>query len=214
MLPIVDDSADVDARGRSDAALAVIAAVSTLAFAWAGFQSAEWVRERFLLSDESAAASEQALELAAEADRLEERDTILFVEWLVALDSGQTETAAIVFNLFRPPVQEFVRTIDVNDQGVPTETLFDSGEYDVVRLREQSAALDREAAEKTTASNEASKTAARYGGLGLLFVAVLACSGVATRFGRRIRRPLIVITGALLTIGLLAMTLTRVSFLR
>ena len=52
-------------RRRSDAALAILASLSMLAFAWSGFQSAEWVRERFLRSDDAAAASEQSLKLAA-----------------------------------------------------------------------------------------------------------------------------------------------------
>lgn len=211
MLPLLEPVDNTAARGRTDAALALIAALSTLAFAWSGFQSAEWVRERFLLSDEAAAASEQSLELAAESDRLEERDTILFVEWLVALDSGQPQTADIVFDLFRPPLKEFVRTVDVDEQGLPTESIYESVDYDVIDLREQSAALDMEASEKSSESREASKIAARYGGLGLLFAAVLASSGVSSRFGTRVRRPLIVVTGGLLSIGLVALVVTPLS---
>jgi hypothetical protein len=79
MLPIVERSGNISTRSRGDVALALTAAISTLAFAWSGCESIEWVRDRFLLSDQAAAASQHSLELAAEADRLEERDTILFV---------------------------------------------------------------------------------------------------------------------------------------
>lgn len=100
MLPITEPSHDVAARDRGDTMLALIAAVSMLAFAWAGFQSPEWIRERFLLSDRAAVASERSLKLAAEADHLEERYTNLFVEWLIAIDAGNPQTADIVFDLF------------------------------------------------------------------------------------------------------------------
>ena len=199
-------------RRRSDAALAILASLSMLAFAWAGFQSAEWVRERFLRSDDASAASQQALELAAEADRLEERDTILFVEWLVAVDAGKEETADIVFNLFRPPVQEYINNAEVDDRGLPVESLLESTDYDVFDLRAKSAELVREAQERSAASREASKIGARYGGLGLLFAAVLASIGVATRFeSSRVRRPILVTSGALMMIGLIMMLATPLS---
>ena len=213
VLPITEPSHDVAARDRGDTVLALIAAVSMLAFAWAGFQSAEWIRERFLLSDRAAVASEQSLKLAAEADRFEERDTNLFVEWLIANDAGNPQTAEIVFDLFRSPLKEFVRTVDVDEQGLPTESIYESVEYDVLDLREQSPALDRESNEQSSASRKASGIAARYGGLGILFAAALASSGVATRFGLRVRRPLIIVTAGLLTVGLVAMAITPFTML-
>ena len=197
---------------RSDAILAVIAAVSTLAFAWAGFQSGEWLRERFLLSDQSAAASEQALELSAEADRLEERDTILFVEWLIAVDTGQDDSAAIVFDLFREPVQDFVNSVDLNEQGIPSESIFESVNYDVAELRADAAELDQEARAKSEESRKASQTAARYGGLGVLFAVVLVASGVAARFMlSRIRRPIIFVCVGLMVVGGVGLVLTPFS---
>ena len=199
-------------RRRSDAALAILASLSMLAFAWSGFQSAEWVRERFLRSDDASAASQQALELAAEADRLEERDTILFVEWLVAVDAGKEETADIVFNLFRPPIQEYINNAELDDRGLPVESLLESTDYDVFHLRAKSAELVREAQERSAASREASKIGARYGGLGLLFAAVLASIGVATRFeSSRVRRPILFTSGGLMVIGLVMMLATPLS---
>jgi hypothetical protein len=199
-------------RRRSDTALAILASLSMLAFAWSGFQSSEWVRERFQRSDDAAAASEQSLELAAEADRLEERDTLLFIEWLVALDSGEPATADIIFDLFRPPVQEFVLTVEFDERGLPVESLLDSTEYDVFELRTEAAELDREAQKQRAGTREASKTGARYGGLGLLFAAVLASTGVATRFeSSRVRRPILIASTAVIAIGLIALMLTPLS---
>ncbi|MDX2379509.1 MAG: hypothetical protein QNM02_07095 [Acidimicrobiia bacterium] len=104
MLPTAEDARVEAARTRrSESVLALIAAVATLAYAWSGYQSAEWVRERFHRSDSAAALSEDALKISAEADRLEERDTILFVEWIVALEATDDATAKVVFDLFRPP---------------------------------------------------------------------------------------------------------------
>ncbi|WP_394936343.1 hypothetical protein [uncultured Ilumatobacter sp.] len=47
----------------------------------------------------------------------------------------------------------------------------------------------------------------------ILFAAALASSGVATRFGLRVRRPLIIVTASLLTVGLVAMAITPFTML-
>jgi len=205
-------SPEVGKRTRVDTALAVVAAVAMLAFAWSGFQGAQWVRERFQFSDDAAAASEQALELAAEADRLEARDTLLFIEWLVAVDSGDQATADIVFGLFRPEVRTWVLTADLEGSSSPTDSLLDDPAYDVNALRLESAQLDDESAAQAAKSREGSKTAARYGGLGLLFAVVIASVGIASRFEHhRIRTSLLMISSVLLGIGLAALAVTPVS---
>ena len=103
--PVLPTPVDVEPApskgGRRDGLMMALAAIAMIAFAWSGFQSAEWVRVRFLRSDVAASLSEDALEISAEADRLEERDIILYVEWLVALDTDAFETAEDVFLL--PP---------------------------------------------------------------------------------------------------------------
>jgi hypothetical protein len=103
-----------------------MARLATIAFAWSGYESAEWVRERFQHSDDIASLSEDALKLAAEADRLEERDTILFVEWLIAVDSGDRATVEAVFKLLRPPVQNYILSAELDDSGVLMVPPFDS----------------------------------------------------------------------------------------
>ena len=213
MIPSVyEPSPDLDQRTRVDTVLAIVAAVAMLAFAWSGFQGAQWVRERFQFSDDAAAASEQALELAAEADRLQDRDTVLFIEWLVAADSGDQETADIVFGLFRPEVKSWVLSVDLDEAESPTDSLIDNPAYDVNELRARSEQLEEVSDIQAARSREASETGARYGGLGLLFAVVLASVGIASRFEHhRIRSSLLVVSLLLLGIGIAALVVTPIS---
>lgn len=190
------------ASRRSETALALLAAATTIAFAWSGFQSAEWVRERFLRSDDAAAFSEESAELSAEADRLQERDTILYVEWRVALDAGDQKTADVIFELFRPELQSYLSEAPVDDLGLPLGSPFDDPEYDVAIKRVEARELEADSRENDVESRRASRNGARYGGLGVLFAVVLALVGIATRFeDRRTRRALIVVAGALFVLG-------------
>jgi hypothetical protein len=191
-----------------------MAALATIAFAWSGYESAEWVRERFQHSDDIASLSEDALKLAAEADRLEERDTILFVEWLIAVDSGDRATVEAVFKLLRPPVQNYILSAELDDSGVPTVPPFDSENYDVVELRAEAEALETAAREANKNSDRASEIGARYGALGVLFAAVLAAVGIATRFEGRTRLGLALVALCLCSIGLVFMLFSpvRLSF--
>jgi hypothetical protein len=214
MLPSHEDAPDrASALRRSDTVLAVLAAVATIAFAWSGFQSAEWVRERFLRSDDAAALSEDAAELSAEADRLEERDTILYAEWRVALDTGDQKTADVIFKLLRPELKSYLSAAPVDDLGVPLESPFDDPEYDVAIKRVEARDLEAESRQNDVFSRHASRRGARYGGLGVLFAAVLATVGIATRFDERgLRRTLIVIASIFVVTGLAFIALSPLSF--
>lgn len=214
MLPSHEDAPDrASVLRRSDTVLALLAAAATIAFAWSGFQSAEWVRERFLRSDDAAALSEDAAELSAEADRLEERDTILYAEWRVALDTGDQKTADVIFKLFRPELKSYLLAAPVDDLGLPLESPFDDPEYDVAVKRVEAHDLDAESRQNDVLSRHASRNGARYGGLGVLFAAVLATVGIATRFDERgLRRTLIVIASIFVVTGLAFIGLSPLSF--
>lgn len=217
MLPTTDgDPVPADPghdERRNDALLAIIAATATICFAWSGYQSAEWVRERFLLSDESAALSEQALEVSAEADRLEERDAILYVEWLIAVDAGDEDTAATIFSVFRPEAQAYFTTAPTAENGLPAAPTFDDPAYDVNEMRRQDAELDAESRQLSAESREASQSGARYGGLGLLFAGVLAIAGIASRFEQgRSRASMTAVAVALLLLGLSGLIISPLSF--
>jgi hypothetical protein len=193
-------------RDRSELALAVLAGIAMLAFAWAGFQSSLWVRERFLLSDEAAAVSQDALELGAEADRAEEQDSLLYIEWRLALRAGNQDVADGVFDLFRPEFQEYIRRADVDDRGIPSTDPRDDPSYDVVGKRADSTQLEREAASLAAQSRLASRTGARFGVLNLMFAAVLAVAGIASRLDLpRTRMGLTMISGVLLLVGVVVM---------
>jgi len=204
-----DGAEERDSPHWVELALATMAAVSMLAFAWSGFQSAEWVRERFAMSDASAALSESSLEIAAEADRLEERDTIMYIEWLVASNAGDDESAETIFELFRPELQSHFGMDDAAEQAPPP---FDTPEYDVAAMRLEAASLDSQAREAAVRSREASQNAARYSALGVLFVTVLAGAGIASRFNdRRLRIGLLIVGSSLFAAGMVFVLLSPVN---
>lgn len=214
LVPTDDESrSDRIATRRSDTMLAVVAAVATLAFAWTGFQSAQWVRERFSRSDEAAALSEQALELAAEADRIQERDEILYLEWRLALAAQDDETAEVIFGLFRPPVQAYLDDAPVDEAGLPVAPDFDDPNYVVMVERNEAKQLDEESQEQRALSRAASARAARFGGLGVVFAAVLAAAGIAGRFDDlRMRRILTVSAMVMLAIGIVLLIGSPMNF--
>jgi hypothetical protein len=198
--------------GRREGLMTAFAAVAMIAFAWSGFQSSEWVRARFLRSDVAAVLSEDALEISAEADRLEERDIILYVEWLVAVDAGAFETAEDVFLLFRPEVQQQVLESGFGTDETPPVPPFDDPGYDAFEMRSQANDLETESREQNAKSRDASRNAARYGGLGVMFAAVLAAVGIAGRFhGRRWRGTLFSLAAGVLVIGLLYLAFSPVN---
>jgi hypothetical protein len=214
--PVLPTPEDVEPApsngGRRDGLVMALAAVAMIAFAWSGFQSAEWVRVRFLRSDVAASLSEDALEISAEADRLEERDIILYVEWLVALDTDAFETAEDVFLLFRPQVQQQLLETNLGPDGTPAVPPFDDPSYDVFEMRSQANDLEAESREQNAKSRDASRNAARYGGLGVLFAAVLAAVGITGQLhGKQSRRILSSLAGGLLVIGLFYLTFSPVS---
>ena len=54
---------------------------------------------------------------------------------------------------------------------------FDDPSYDVFEMRSQENDLEAESREQNAKSRDASRNAARYGGLGVMFAAVLAAVG-------------------------------------
>jgi hypothetical protein len=165
-----------------------------------------------LRSDLAAVLSEDALEMSAEADRLEQRDIVLYVEWLVAVDTDASETAEEVFLLFRPEVQQQLRDTDFGSDGTPVVPPFDDPSYDVTEMKSQANDLEIESREQSARSRDASRNAARYGGLGVIFAAVLAAVGITGRLhGKRSRRALSLLAAGLLMIGMLYLALSPIT---
>ena len=198
---------------RGDVALAVLAAIATIGFAWTGFQSTAWLRHRFSEADKVAALNEEALAASTRADSVQERDTILYVEWLEAREADDETSAAVLFELFREPVQDYVETAEPVVGGVPLVPPFDAEGYDVAEKRQEARELAAAADRHLEETERATELAARYGGIGVIFAAVLASTGVATRFvGVWIRRSFIIVGGVLATTAILLLVFTPVEF--
>ena len=192
---------------RADFVLAVLAGLATVGFAWTGYQSASWIRERFEMSDLAARASVEAVAATTEADRTLDRDTLLYAQWLAAIQSGDPETAEALYNLFGEDLQELLADSGVAEDGTPVDDPLADPEYEATELKAEAARLEAEAREFERNSREASSNAARYGGIGVTFTSVLAATGIALRFSNvRLQRVFVVIC-SLLTLAALALTL-------
>jgi hypothetical protein len=198
---------------RTDVALAVFAAAATVGFAWCGYQTSAWTRERFEQADLAADLSTEVIGLESEADRIQEADTQLFAEWVAALEAGETEAAAALVELFRP---DFLRLIDeraIATGEVPAVDPFDEPEYSATELRREARELERQAATATDGASDASAAAARYSGIAVTFTAILAATGIAIRFqNTRLRRGFVIVTAALTTGALVLTVVSPVQF--
>lgn len=190
----------------------VLVALASLALAWAGFQASEWTRERLDASDESAALREESNQLNARADRLEQQDTMLYVQYLLAAEAGRQEEAAELFDLLRPELQAYVRSAPTNDNGVPLSPPFDSPGYDAQEIRQESERVREERQDVDGRGAEASRNVARYGAMGVFFAVSLVVAGISSRFEDPYRRVLHVLARTLLAIGLVLLVLTPMSF--
>ena len=190
----------------------VLVALASLALAWAGFQASEWTRERLDASDESAALREESNQLNARADRLEQQDTMLYVQYLLAAEAGRQEEAAELFDLLRPELQAYVQSAPTNDNGVPLSPPFDSPGYDAQVIRQESERVRAERQDVDGRGAEASRNVARYGARGVFFAVSLVVAGISSRFEDPYRRVLHVLARTLLAIGLVLLVLTPMSF--
>jgi hypothetical protein len=163
-------------------------------------------------SDESAALREEANQLSARADRLEQQDTVLYVQYVLAVESGRQEEANELFNLLRPELQVYVQSAPTDDNGVPLSPPFDSPDYDAQAIRQESDSVRAERQDVDDQGGEASSNVARYGAMGVLFAVSLVVAGIASRFEDPYRRALHVLARTLLVIGLVLLVLTPMSF--
>jgi hypothetical protein len=208
-----EDPGEARLTRRTDLLLAVLAAIAAVGFAWTGYQSASWVRERFAISDSASSARERALGLSGEADRMEERDTLLYAEWLAALDSGDAKTANRLFELFRPEIKDYVEQTGASAGQPPPNAPFDDETYSANVRRQEASALETEARVLTGTAADASSAAARYSGIGVTFTAVLAATGIAIRFRSvRLRRVFIVVSTVLMLGAVVLSVTTSIRF--
>jgi len=207
---VPDDTVDQERKGTLGHA--VLVAVASLALAWSGFQGSEWARERLDASDESAALREEAGQLKAQAERVEQQDTVLYVQGLAAIEAGAEGTADKLFALFRPGLQDNVESAPVDEDGVPLTSPFESADYGPRATEEEADQVDAERRDVEEQAGEASANVARYGGMGVLFAVALVVTGIAGRFDDSHRRGLKHVARLLLVIGLVFLLFTPLSF--
>jgi hypothetical protein len=198
---------------RTDVVLALLAAVATIGFAWCGYQSSSWVRARFERADAASDLGADAIGVASEADRIEQVDTLLYAQWVTAAESGDTELAASLVDLFRPEIREFLDEAGAAVDEPPPVDPFDSEDYSATKRRRDARDLDLRARALTRDAADASAAAARYSGIAVTFTAVLAATGIAIRFQNvRLRRGFVVITSILSAIAIALTVISPIRF--
>jgi hypothetical protein len=194
---------------RTDVVLAVLAAVATVGFAWCGYQSSSWVRERFERADTASDLGADAIGVESEADRIEQVDVLLYAQWVAAIEDGDTELAESLFGLFRPEVRALVGTVDQP----PSTDPFGAEDYSARTRRGEARELEQRARALTRDAADASAAAARYSGIAVTFTAVLAATGIAIRFqNARVRRTFVVITSVLSLVAIVLVALSPIRF--
>ena len=200
-------------RRRAEIIAGVLLATATVFAAWTGFQNAQWVRERFDLSDRASSIEVEASELSIAADLDERWDQSVFVDWATALIEDRPAEAIAYELLFRdntrPLLQAWQRSYARDPQGALEVGPFSTGVYDVDRRR-QRAATKRDAARALSRdSRAASQNAADYALLMVFFAGALTFVGLTALFReRRVRwltlglASLSVSTGVLLIVQL------------
>lgn len=209
---MTDPAEAVEEESSGTLRQAVFIAVASLALAWSGFQGSEWGRERLEGSDEAAALQEDSAQLTAQAERLEQQDIVLYVQWLGAVEAGDAETADRLFSLFRPELQDYVTGAPTDEDGVPLEAPFKSEDYDPAGKRAEAARVEADRQEKADQARKASATLARYGGMGVLFAVALVVSGIAGRLDEPYGEGLRWVSRGLLLIGLIFLLFAPLGF--
>jgi len=191
---------------RTDVVLAVLAAVATVGFAWCGYQTSSWIRARFERADTASDLSTEAIGVRSEADRIEQADTLLYAQWVAALEAGNADLAESLSKLFRPEVRTLLGQDEIDADQPPSTDPFNSEDYSARVLRREARDLDLQARVLTRAAADASSAAARYSGIAVTFTAVLAATGIAIRFDNpRLRRVFVVVT-SVLSLGAIVLT--------
>lgn len=184
----------------------ILLAVTTLAVAWSGYQSARWGGVQSTKFSQAGALRTESVRASNTAGQLTQIDIGLFTNWINAYANDNQVLVEFYEERFREefkPAFEAWLTTDPKDNPEAPPSPFVMPEYSV-SFAEEAARLEQEAAKTFEEGSEANQTSDDYILNTVLLASVLFLSGIYSRF-KAIRGRLVLILFALLilVIGLI-----------
>lgn len=184
---------------------AVLLAVSAVAAAWAGYQSARWGGVQATATADANAARLESSRAAATGGQLQQIDIAMFAEAANAFAAGDETRFDFYVDRFRdefkPAFEEWLATDPINNPDAPLSP-FELPAYTVAELQESQRFAER-AEELSADSREARKRANFYTILVVLLAAALFFAGISTRFDSDRARIVLLGVGTALFVGVI-----------
>jgi hypothetical protein len=188
----------------------VLLSVATLLTAWSAFQANKWGGVMSIHFSEANAARTESAEYAAQANAERTVDVTVFVSYIEAVATKNTEESAFISKRFRsefkPAFDAWVATHPrTNDSAPPTP--FAMPQYRLAS-EQRSAALAQLADRRGQEARDANQQGDDYVLLTVVFASVLFFSGISTKLGAW--KPQVALLGfaTLLLLGALAVGIT------
>jgi hypothetical protein len=202
----VSPTADERAAYWIDVVSTVLLALATVATAWAGYQSSRWHGEQAEAQARATAARVESTRSSGVANRQDQIDVALFIQWVDARTVGETRLERFYRRRFRdefrPAFQAWIATKPLTNPRAPL-TPFAMPEYKLAATQE----VERLEAKAAVAAEEAREDidrADRYVLAVVLFASSLFFAGISTRLRTRWGEGAILGLGCVLFLGTVA----------
>jgi len=186
-----------------DVVSTVLLALATVATAWAGYQSSRWHGEQAEAQARATAARVESARFSGVANRQDQIDVALFIQWVDAHTLGETRLAEFYRRRFRdefrPAFQAWLATKPLTNPDAPL-TPFAMPDYQLAATREVDR-LEAKAAVAAEVAREDIERADRYVLAVVLFASSLFFAGISTRLRTQWGEAAILGLGCVLFIG-------------
>jgi hypothetical protein len=195
----------------------VILSLAAVATAWATFQATQWSSRESDAYAASSVARSKAIEATSHANRTEQLDTAIWLQWLSASNAGNRAQARFLRDRFRPGLlraqKVWIANAIVAPDGklvsAPAGTPFTEPQY-VVPDAARADELSEDAEHRLAVSEHAATMSTRYVVVALVFALVLFFAGIATKFRNpRLQAALVALALGFAVFGLVRMLTMR-----
>jgi hypothetical protein len=203
-VPAASEEAPEHARERRvEMTAAVILSIATIVTAWSAYQATRWSGEQAASYVTASARRVESVRASSRADTLTSIDVAIYLDWLDATQTGDTELAEDLESRMR---EEFLPAFDAWRATVPGEAIppghpFTRPEY-VLADREEAARLEAEAAQFFDDGQEANQVSDNFVLAAVMLASVLFFAGLAGTFDSfRAQLFLLILAGVMLVGG-------------
>lgn len=208
---VSDTRRAVIVRQWMDLLSAVLMAAATIGTAWSAYQSSLWEGEQVRHQSRSTAAIVRVGKLSNLAVQRTSVHVNLFVQWLSAVHTGDTQTADFLFVRFPEPLKAassaWWAANPLTNSGAPASP-FDMPEY-VLPERSDADRWEETSNKESAAADRAGEISSRYLLFTIIFASVLFFAGVGGKFKSQMLDLSVLVLGALtLLTGLVIMLLS------